>query len=137
MLIAQLTDLHIKPSGRLAYGVVDTTAYLTAAGDRLRVTVDRPDRAASGIKDGLGVAAAAEGAVEIDAAIARGEGGQHLGEHDGDVPGPAHAGAPGRVSPRERTRSRASARRRSAAAGSQIWKVRPSPMNTTLSVTPA
>jgi 3',5'-cyclic AMP phosphodiesterase CpdA len=31
MLIAQLTDLHIKPPGRKAYGVVDTAAMLRAA----------------------------------------------------------------------------------------------------------
>lgn len=31
MLIAQLTDLHIKPPGRRAYGVVDTAGHLAAA----------------------------------------------------------------------------------------------------------
>jgi len=31
MLIAQLTDLHIKPPGKLAYGRVDTAALLRAA----------------------------------------------------------------------------------------------------------
>ena len=43
MLIAQLTDLHIKPSGRLAYGVVDTTAYLTAAVADLTARRPAPD----------------------------------------------------------------------------------------------
>lgn len=31
MLIAQLTDLHIRPKGRLAYGLVDTASYLAEA----------------------------------------------------------------------------------------------------------
>jgi 3',5'-cyclic AMP phosphodiesterase CpdA len=31
MLIAQLTDLHIKPPGKVAYGLVDTEALLRAA----------------------------------------------------------------------------------------------------------
>ena len=32
MLIAQLSDLHIKPPGRLAYRQVDTAALLRQAG---------------------------------------------------------------------------------------------------------
>src|SRR5439155_8379418 len=31
MLIAQITDLHIRPAGRLAYGRVDTADYLERA----------------------------------------------------------------------------------------------------------
>jgi 3',5'-cyclic AMP phosphodiesterase CpdA len=35
MILAQLTDLHIKAGGRLAYGRVDTAAFLAAAVDHL------------------------------------------------------------------------------------------------------
>src|SRR5271156_2559324 len=43
MLIAQLTDLHIKPPGRLAYGLVDTAAMLRAAVASLLAQRPRPD----------------------------------------------------------------------------------------------
>ena len=63
-----------------------------------------------------------------------------FGQHDWDVfvHGKAHCGPfPGSVKPCVLARSRASARRRSAASGSQIWKMRPSPMNITVSARPA
>ena len=31
MIIAQITDFHVRPRGKLAYGVVDTNAMLAAA----------------------------------------------------------------------------------------------------------
>lgn len=43
MLIAQLTDLHIKPEGRLAYGHVDTAACLQQALCALRALPQSPD----------------------------------------------------------------------------------------------
>jgi 3',5'-cyclic AMP phosphodiesterase CpdA len=43
MLIAQLSDLHIKPPGRLAYGRVDTAALLTAALADLTARRPAPD----------------------------------------------------------------------------------------------
>ncbi|MEJ0069683.1 MAG: phosphodiesterase [Pseudomonadota bacterium] len=43
MLIAQLTDLHIKPPGRFAYGVVDTATLLRAAIDNLLAQPRPPD----------------------------------------------------------------------------------------------
>lgn len=43
MLIAQLSDTHIKPEGRLAYGQVDTTACLRQALARLHTLPQRPD----------------------------------------------------------------------------------------------
>jgi Icc protein len=43
MLIAQLTDLHIKPPGRVAYGLVDTAAMLRAAVASLLAQRPRPD----------------------------------------------------------------------------------------------
>ncbi|WP_029004745.1 phosphodiesterase [Azorhizobium doebereinerae] len=43
MLIAQLTDTHVRLPGRLAYGVVDTGAYLERAAARLRALSPRPD----------------------------------------------------------------------------------------------
>lgn len=43
MLIAQLTDTHIKNAGRLAYGRVDTAACLKAAVDALRKLDPQPD----------------------------------------------------------------------------------------------
>jgi len=43
MIIAQLTDTHIRAPGRLAYGKVDTSAYLAAAVDHLNGIKDRPD----------------------------------------------------------------------------------------------
>ncbi len=102
-----------------------------AAGDRLGIAVDRPHRAGRGFQERRGVAAAAERAVEIHAAAARGEQADDFGQHDGNV---AHCAPPaGSVKPCTRARSRASARRRSAASGSQIWKMRPRPMNTTVS----
>ncbi|MBP7520306.1 MAG: phosphodiesterase [Leptothrix sp. (in: Bacteria)] len=43
MLIAQFSDIHIKPEGRLAYGRVDTYALLEAAIDHLAAQPQRPD----------------------------------------------------------------------------------------------
>jgi 3',5'-cyclic AMP phosphodiesterase CpdA len=43
MILAQLTDPHIKPAGRLAYRQVDTTACLAATIDHLRAQPAQPD----------------------------------------------------------------------------------------------
>lgn len=43
MLIAQFSDLHIKPAGRLAYGKVDTSACLHRAIAHLEALPQRPD----------------------------------------------------------------------------------------------
>ncbi|MFG1345143.1 phosphodiesterase [Xanthobacter autotrophicus DSM 431] len=43
MLIAQLTDTHIRRPGSLAYGVVDTAIYLAAAVDHILALDPRPD----------------------------------------------------------------------------------------------
>ncbi|WP_207477449.1 phosphodiesterase [Arenibaculum pallidiluteum] len=43
MLIAQLTDLHVKPAGRLAYRRVDTALHLRAAVDALLRLDPQPD----------------------------------------------------------------------------------------------
>ena len=43
MLIAQLSDLHIKLPGRLAYKKVDTAAMLAEAVRRINALVPRPD----------------------------------------------------------------------------------------------
>ncbi len=43
MLIAQLTDTHIRVPGSLAYGVVDTAAYLERAVAHLRALMPQPD----------------------------------------------------------------------------------------------
>lgn len=43
MLIAQITDLHIKPAGRLAYRRVDTAPYLERAVAWLNALDPRPD----------------------------------------------------------------------------------------------
>lgn len=43
MLIAQLTDLHVGPRGRLLHGIVDTEALLARAVDALLVFRPRPD----------------------------------------------------------------------------------------------
>jgi Icc protein len=43
MLIAQFTDTHIKPPGRLAYGKVDTAAFLSDAVAALAACDPRPD----------------------------------------------------------------------------------------------
>jgi len=43
MLIAQISDLHIKPKGRLAYQLVDTAPFLRRCVDRLNALVPRPD----------------------------------------------------------------------------------------------
>lgn len=43
MLIAQFSDLHIKPEGRLAYGKVDTTNFLQRAINHLNTLPQKPD----------------------------------------------------------------------------------------------
>ena len=43
MLIAQLSDTHIKPEGRLAYRRVDTALFLARAVEHLRGLDPRPD----------------------------------------------------------------------------------------------
>lgn len=43
MLIAQLSDTHIKPEGRLAYKRVDTAFFLTRAVEHVRRLTPRPD----------------------------------------------------------------------------------------------
>lgn len=43
MLIAQISDTHIRSDGRLAYRKVDTAAYLVRCVDRLRAMAPRPD----------------------------------------------------------------------------------------------
>lgn len=43
MLIAQISDLHIKRPGKLAYGRVDTAAYLTRCIAQLNALDPRPD----------------------------------------------------------------------------------------------
>jgi 3',5'-cyclic-AMP phosphodiesterase len=43
MLIAQITDTHIKPEGVLAYGRVDTAAFLAAAVAHINRLDPRPD----------------------------------------------------------------------------------------------
>jgi len=42
-IVAQLTDLHIRAGGALAYGRVDTRAFLAAAVDHLNALAPRPD----------------------------------------------------------------------------------------------
>ena len=41
-LVAQLTDLHIREPGRLAYGRLDTAPYLRAAVQALRQLPQQP-----------------------------------------------------------------------------------------------
>jgi 3',5'-cyclic AMP phosphodiesterase CpdA len=43
MLIAQITDMHVRPSGRIAYGRVDTNAMLEAAVATLEDLPRKPD----------------------------------------------------------------------------------------------
>jgi len=43
MILAQITDTHIKPEGRLAYRRVDTTAYLARAVQHLLALDPKPD----------------------------------------------------------------------------------------------
>src|SRR5947199_9413635 len=42
-LIAQITDMHIRPSGKKAYGVVDTEAMLRAALASIAAQPRQPD----------------------------------------------------------------------------------------------
>jgi 3',5'-cyclic AMP phosphodiesterase CpdA len=42
-LIAQITDMHIRPSGKKAYGVVDTGAMLRSAVVWIAVQPLQPD----------------------------------------------------------------------------------------------
>src|SRR5262249_9296814 len=98
------------------------------------VVVDRVNRAAGAREQRRGIAAAAEGGIDVDRVIARGERGHHLFEHHGNVA--AHAAPP----PEERA-ARARARRSfctgSKRTGSQIWNFWPKPMNITRSLMPA
>ena len=41
VLLAQLSDLHIKAGGRLSYGVVDTLGALRAAVELVRIAEHR------------------------------------------------------------------------------------------------
>lgn len=43
MLIAQLTDPHVRPAGKLAYGIADTNALLREAVDAVLAFTPRPD----------------------------------------------------------------------------------------------
>lgn len=43
MIIAQITDMHIRPAGTLAYGRVDTAPYLSRAVEHLLRLTPRPD----------------------------------------------------------------------------------------------
>jgi Icc protein len=43
MIIAQISDMHVTPEGRLAYGRVDTAAYLARAVQHLLTLSPRPD----------------------------------------------------------------------------------------------
>ncbi len=43
MIVAQITDTHIKPRGKLAYGRVDTAAFLTAAVAHINSLDPMPD----------------------------------------------------------------------------------------------
>ncbi|MBI3451578.1 MAG: phosphodiesterase [Rhodospirillales bacterium] len=43
MLVAQITDCHIRPPGKLIYGAVDTAAYLARAVAALNALDPRPD----------------------------------------------------------------------------------------------
>jgi Icc protein len=43
MIIAQITDFHVRPRGKLAYGVVDTNAMLEAAVAAIEAMPSRPD----------------------------------------------------------------------------------------------
>ena len=43
MMIAQITDMHIKPEGVLAYGRFDTAPYLGRAVEHLLALKPRPD----------------------------------------------------------------------------------------------
>lgn len=43
MLLAQISDLHVRPTGQLYYGVADSNAMLDAAIDHLNALTPRPD----------------------------------------------------------------------------------------------
>jgi len=43
VIIAQITDMHIRPEGVLAYRRVDTAPYLARAVEHLRCLKPRPD----------------------------------------------------------------------------------------------
>ena len=43
MMIAQITDLHIRPRGKIAYGRVDTNAMLEAAVATIEALPRKPD----------------------------------------------------------------------------------------------
>ena len=78
MLIAQITDLHIRPSGKKAYGLVDTEAMLRAAVASILVQPMRPDAViASGDLTDCGLVEEYEAFARLPAAAA-----------DADLPDP-------------------------------------------------
>ncbi len=108
--VAELAVQQMQPAGMLR-------DEACPALDGVGIPIDRPQRAGGVFQDGAGVAAAAERAVEVDAAIARIELRNDLGEHHGNMTvhstGLLRSGI-------ERIFARASAMRRAPAAGSQI-----------------
>ena len=43
MIVAQISDLHIRPKGQLAYRRVDTATYLKRCVEQLVAMTPRPD----------------------------------------------------------------------------------------------
>src|SRR3546814_16886798 len=43
MIIAQISDMHVKPRGAKAFGTVDTNAFLAAAVRQINAAAPRPD----------------------------------------------------------------------------------------------
>ena len=115
--VAELAVQQMQPARKMGHEA-------GTALDRLGIAVDRPERAACLLQDGARIAAAAEGAVEIDAAVAGREARQHLIQHHGNVT--AHAASPAADAPARTLKpdafalARAAARRRAPASGSQI-----------------
>ena len=74
--VAELTVDQVQPAGK-------SGGERGAARDRLRIAVDRPDGAGRRLEERGRISAAAERAVEIDAAGVRRQQRNDLGQHDG------------------------------------------------------
>src|SRR5947208_3221147 len=118
MMIAQITDMHIKPEGVLAYGRFDTAPYLGRAVEHLLALKPRPDVVlATGdlVDGGLPEERAHRGRppASPDPVARRRDSGEHRAEHGasgrarprGAAPG-VHDGAAGLPAPRLERRDR-------------------------------
>ena len=75
-----------EAAGKDAQAAVEVALHLETAGDGGGIAVDPPHGAARRLEEGAAIAPTAEGAVDIDAAVARGQELEHFAEQHRDMP---------------------------------------------------